>query len=323
MSLGRSWWSPTRPPACRRRSRPSTGSSSYRSRSSSAPTCTTRASEGATPELVAAALKEFRPVSTSRPTPAALLEVYEQAARDGATEIVSIHLSARHERHLRVRAAGGAGRAGAGASPSTAGRSGWRPGTPRCPRPRSSRPAASAEEAAEAALARAAASSVAVLRRHPGVPAPRRPDRRGRGAVRRRALGQAAAEDRERHGRVAWSGCARRAGRWPGWRSWPSRPRGTSSGRRVRRAPGVARTGPAQLTEHLADAARGQPGGARGLVRRARRRARCARRARACWPSASRRCSDATVPSTAWPAPVGVRPQAARTARPASGVARP
>lgn len=49
--------------------------------------------DGATPELVAAALKDFRPVSTSRPTPAALLEVYERVARDGATEIVSVHLS--------------------------------------------------------------------------------------------------------------------------------------------------------------------------------------------------------------------------------------
>lgn len=49
--------------------------------------------DGATPELVAAALREWKPVSTSRPGPAALLEVYEQAARDGATEIVSIHLS--------------------------------------------------------------------------------------------------------------------------------------------------------------------------------------------------------------------------------------
>jgi DegV family protein with EDD domain len=48
---------------------------------------------GATPDLVAAALKEWKPVSTSRPGPAALLEVYEQAARDGASEIVSIHLS--------------------------------------------------------------------------------------------------------------------------------------------------------------------------------------------------------------------------------------
>jgi DegV family protein with EDD domain len=49
--------------------------------------------DGATPDLVAAALKEWKPVSTSRPGPAALLDVYEQAARDGATEVVSIHLS--------------------------------------------------------------------------------------------------------------------------------------------------------------------------------------------------------------------------------------
>ena len=38
--------------------------------------------DGATPELVAAALREWKPVSTSRPSPAALLGVYEQAARD-------------------------------------------------------------------------------------------------------------------------------------------------------------------------------------------------------------------------------------------------
>jgi DegV family protein with EDD domain len=49
--------------------------------------------DGATPELVAAALREWKPVSTSRPGPAVFLEVYEQAARAGATEIVSIHLS--------------------------------------------------------------------------------------------------------------------------------------------------------------------------------------------------------------------------------------
>jgi DegV family protein with EDD domain len=48
----------------------------------------------ATPENIAAALKEFVPVSTSRPTPAAMLEVYERAAADGAEEIVSVHLSA-------------------------------------------------------------------------------------------------------------------------------------------------------------------------------------------------------------------------------------
>lgn len=49
--------------------------------------------DGATPELVAAALREWKPVSTSRPGPAVFLEVYERAARAGATEIVSIHLS--------------------------------------------------------------------------------------------------------------------------------------------------------------------------------------------------------------------------------------
>lgn len=50
-------------------------------------------SPGATPETVAEALREFRPVSTSRPAPAHLREVYERAAADGAEAIVSIHLS--------------------------------------------------------------------------------------------------------------------------------------------------------------------------------------------------------------------------------------
>jgi DegV family protein with EDD domain len=49
--------------------------------------------EGATPELVAQALRDFVPVSTSRPSPAVLAEVYERLARAGAEEIVSIHLS--------------------------------------------------------------------------------------------------------------------------------------------------------------------------------------------------------------------------------------
>ena len=49
--------------------------------------------DGATPEVVAEALRAFRPVSTSRPSPATLLEAYEAAARAGATEVLSIHLS--------------------------------------------------------------------------------------------------------------------------------------------------------------------------------------------------------------------------------------
>ena len=49
--------------------------------------------DGATPETVATALSEWTPVSTSRPTPAAILEAYEKAVAEGATEIVSVHLS--------------------------------------------------------------------------------------------------------------------------------------------------------------------------------------------------------------------------------------
>ena len=49
--------------------------------------------EGATPEVVAEALRAFRPVSTSRPSPARMLEAYRAAADAGATEVLSIHLS--------------------------------------------------------------------------------------------------------------------------------------------------------------------------------------------------------------------------------------
>ena len=48
---------------------------------------------GATPEMLAGALREWTPVSTSRPNPEALLEVYERLVLDGATEIVSVHIS--------------------------------------------------------------------------------------------------------------------------------------------------------------------------------------------------------------------------------------
>jgi DegV family protein with EDD domain len=49
--------------------------------------------DGATPDLVASALKEWTPVSTSRPAPAVLQGVYEHAGRDGATSVLSLHLS--------------------------------------------------------------------------------------------------------------------------------------------------------------------------------------------------------------------------------------
>jgi len=47
----------------------------------------------ATPEHVAEALREWTPVSTSRPGPATMLQAYERAVAAGATEIVSVHLS--------------------------------------------------------------------------------------------------------------------------------------------------------------------------------------------------------------------------------------
>ena len=43
--------------------------------------------------MLADALKEWTPVSTSRPNPEAILEVYERLAAEGADEIVSVHIS--------------------------------------------------------------------------------------------------------------------------------------------------------------------------------------------------------------------------------------
>src|SRR3990170_203170 len=47
-----------------------------------------------TPQMLADALKEWTPVSTSRPNPEAILESYEKLAADGAESIVSVHISA-------------------------------------------------------------------------------------------------------------------------------------------------------------------------------------------------------------------------------------
>jgi DegV family protein with EDD domain len=47
----------------------------------------------ATPETIASALREWTPVSTSRPTPAIFAEAYERARAEGAEEVLSVHLS--------------------------------------------------------------------------------------------------------------------------------------------------------------------------------------------------------------------------------------
>ena len=48
---------------------------------------------GVTPQMLADALKDWVPVSTSRPNPEAILDVYDGLAADGAEEIVSVHIS--------------------------------------------------------------------------------------------------------------------------------------------------------------------------------------------------------------------------------------
>jgi DegV family protein with EDD domain len=49
---------------------------------------------GVTPQMLADALREWTPVSTSRPNPEAILEVYDRLAGEGFEEIVSVHISA-------------------------------------------------------------------------------------------------------------------------------------------------------------------------------------------------------------------------------------
>ena len=51
--------------------------------------------DDASAEIIAAALKDFVPVSTSRPNPDEFAEVYQSLAKRGATSIVSVHLSSR------------------------------------------------------------------------------------------------------------------------------------------------------------------------------------------------------------------------------------
>jgi DegV family protein with EDD domain len=49
--------------------------------------------DAATPAMVADALEHWTPVSTSRPNPSTLVEAYEKAVAEGATEILSLHIS--------------------------------------------------------------------------------------------------------------------------------------------------------------------------------------------------------------------------------------
>ena len=48
---------------------------------------------GASSERVAEALRDYRPVSTSRPSPAVFVDLYDRLAKSGAKQILSVHLS--------------------------------------------------------------------------------------------------------------------------------------------------------------------------------------------------------------------------------------
>lgn len=55
--------------------------------------CHVEGDEAATPAAVAAALREKRSVSTSRPSPETFADLYERLAAEGASAVLSVHLS--------------------------------------------------------------------------------------------------------------------------------------------------------------------------------------------------------------------------------------
>ena len=182
----------------------------------------------------------------------------------------------RDERHLRVRAARRARAGDAGA------RRRLRPGRHRdgLRSPHRLRRARRRRDGGGGGRGRAGpgrGGDVAVLRRHPGVPPPRRPDRCRRQDLRQRAVGEAPPRDRRRprpaaRARAYGLACPRPARR--------PRRRGCRrpAGRRLRLAPRQRR--PRRRAGRGPDRApRGRARGPRGDVRRARRGAGRPRRA--------------------------------------------
>ena len=173
--------------------------------------------------MLAEALKEWTPVSTSRPSPEAFLEAYERRARTAPTRVVSVHISgelsgtfesaqlAARRRSVPVRVVDsrqvGMGTGYAVLAAADAIDAG-----------------ADAAEAAEAARTRAEGTTS--LFYVDTLEYLRRGGRMGAAAA---LLGSALAvkphpADRGRPGRHPSSGSAPRPRPWPGSRSWPSRP---------------------------------------------------------------------------------------------------
>ena len=217
-------------------------------------------------------------MSTSRPGPAALLEVYEQAARDGATAIVSVHLSG--------------DMSGTFESAQLAARDASIPVIPvdtrqvgrrdRVRRPRGRRRRRRRRVGRGRRLGRPGPGRgrvVALLRRHPGVPPSRRPDRCRAAALLGGALsvkpllqiedGKVASLEKVRTSARALARLEELAVQAAG-----EAPVDVC----VAHLANPERAG--QLTAKLAAPARGEPRRSRGLVRGARRRPRRPRRAR-------------------------------------------
>ena len=157
------------------------------------------------PAAVASALRAFTPVSTSRPAPAAFLEAYEAAVAAGADSVVSVHISDDMSSTI-----GGAHLAAEQSPvPVTVIDSralGMAMGYAVLAGARLAAGGAPAEEVADAVRAHVRGIHRRVLRRHPGVPAPRRADRQGRCAARVGAVDQADPRPARRAHRAARAG---------------------------------------------------------------------------------------------------------------------
>ena len=218
------------------------------------------------------------PVSTSRPRRRVRRAPTSRPRRQGCDRHRLGAPVRRHVRHLRVGGSPPATPRSRCAS-STRGRSAWGSASRSSPPP--SRPPRSRsvdEVGGRGGEARRRRPTRGLLRRHPGVPAPRRPDRRGGRAARLGAGGQAAAAPRRRPHRAAGEGAHVVA------RDRPAG--GARRGAAATRPVDVAvhhlatPTGPAALAERLRDAA-------------ARARATCtsARSARSSARTSGRACS--------------------------------
>ena len=179
----------------------------------------------------------WTPVSTSRPNPDEMLEVYERLAADGCDRDRLDPPLRRAVAAPTSRPSWRRRRSPVPVHPVDSRQVGMGTGFAVLRRPRLATPAPTQPTMAAAAQGARRGDHVAVLRRHPGVPAPRRPGRRGRRAARVGAGGQADPQGRGRPGRAVRAGAHLRQGAGPA-RGAGGRGCRRRRGRRRGRAPG-------------------------------------------------------------------------------------